>query len=368
MTSLGGRPLKVLMVTPRFPPDLGGTERHVYEVSRRLAAVGCEMSVLCTDRSGQRTGIEVHDGVRVERVRAWPARRDYYLAPGLWRAMAREDCDLVHVQSYHTAVAPLAMARAITLGVPFVVTFHGGGHSSVVRHRLRPVQRRVLRPLLRRAARLVAVARFEINLYGQELRLPPGRFALIPNGVETPSGKAVAREPVVATIGRLERYKGQERVLEAFPLVLGSRPDVGLWIVGDGPQEKALRQRAAALGVAERVEFIRVPSDEPYAMASLLARVGLAVSLSEFETHPLTALEAVASGTVPLVADTSGLHELAEDGLASAIPLGSSREEIAQAILQRLDSKEPAPAARLPTWDDCASQLLELYRDVLCGS
>src|SRR5579859_978082 len=99
MTSLGGRPLKVLMVTPRFPPDLGGVERHVYEVCKRLAAVGCEVSVLCTDRSGRRTGMEVHDGVRVERVRAWPAERDYYLAPALWPAMAREDCDLVHVQS-----------------------------------------------------------------------------------------------------------------------------------------------------------------------------------------------------------------------------------------------------------------------------
>jgi glycosyltransferase involved in cell wall biosynthesis len=130
----------------------------------------------------------------------------------------------------------------------------------------------------------------------------------------------------------------------------------------------ALRRRAAALGVAERVEFISVPSDEPRAMASLLARVGLVVSLSEFETHPLAALEAVASGSVPLVADTTGLHELAEDGLASAISAGSSREEIAQAILQRLGSTEPAPAARLPTWDDCAAQLLELYRDVICGS
>jgi glycosyltransferase involved in cell wall biosynthesis len=259
------------------------------------------------------------------------------------------------------------MARAITLGVPFILTFHGGGHSSVLRRHLGPAHRRALRPLLRRAAQLVAVARFEIDMYGRELGLPPERFTLIPNGVEKPPDAAIARQPVVATIGRLERFKGHHRVLECFPLILRSRPDVRLWIVGEGPQERALRRRAAKLGVAERVKFISVPSDEPDAMASLMARVGLLVSMSEFETHPLVVLEAVASGSLPLVADTSGLHELAEDGLATAIPLGSSREEIARAILQRLDRPESAPAVQLPTWDDCASQLLDLYREVVHG-
>jgi glycogen synthase len=356
------------MVSPGFPPDLGGVERHVHQVSTRLAAAGCQVSVLCTDRTGARLGTSVHDGVRIERVRAWPAAKDYYMAPGLWSAMGRRQWDLVHVQSYHTAVAPLAMARAITLRVPFVVTFHGGGHSSAMRHRMRPAQRRVLRPLLRRAARLIAVARFEIEAYGRELAVPSERFALIPNGVETPTSVSVARGPIVATIGRLERYKGHDRVLEAFSFVLGAKPDAVLRIVGDGPQEGALRRRAAALGLTDRVEFIRVPSEQPQVMAALLAEVGLVVSLSEFETHPLVALEAVASGSVPLVADTSGLSELAADGLASAIPPGSSPQAIAHAILERLDNPEPAPPVRLPTWDDCAARILELYEDVVCGS
>lgn len=353
------------MVTPQFPPDLGGVERHVYEVSTRLAAAGCEVSVLCTDRSGQRTGTDVQHGVRVERVRAWPANKDYYMAPALWSAMARFEPDVVHVQSYHTAVAPLAMWRAIELEIPFVVTFHGGGHSSVLRNRVRPAHRRALRPMLRRAAKLVAVARFEIDLYGRELGLPADRFALIPNGTEIPAYTAVVREPIVATIGRLERYKGHNRVLESFPLVLASRPDARLWIVGDGPQEIALRRRAAELGVADHVDFISVPTEERQTMASLLARVGLVVCMSEFETHPLVVLEAAASGIVPLVADTSGLRELAEDGLAAAIPLDSSREVIAEAIIQRLDSPEPTPIVRLASWDDCASGLLELYQDVV---
>jgi hypothetical protein len=90
--------------------------------------------------------------------------------------------------------------------------------------------------------------------------------------------------------------------------------------------------------------------------------------ITSLEEHLLVVLETVASERVVPVAGTSGLHELAGDGLATAIPLDSSREELARAILQRLDSPGPPPAVRLPAWDDCDSGLLELYRDAIRGS
>ena len=130
----------------------------------------------------------VHDGVPITTVRAWPRNRDYFLAPRLWREIGRRRPDLIHVQSYHTLVAPLAMLRALVLRIPYVVTFHGGGHSSELRNRVRGLQLRLLRPLLARAARLVAVARFEIDQYGRALRVPPERFVLIPNGTEIDVG------------------------------------------------------------------------------------------------------------------------------------------------------------------------------------
>lgn len=164
---------RVLMVTPRSPLSQGGVERHVMEVSRRLAAAGSTVEVICTEPGGPPLQEENRDGVLIRTLRAWPANRDWCLAPRIWREMGRRPWDVVHVQSYHTLVAPLAMLRALTLGIPYVVTFHGGGHSSDTRNRARRLQRRLLRPLLARAARLVAVARFEIEVYGTELK--PGR-------------------------------------------------------------------------------------------------------------------------------------------------------------------------------------------------
>lgn len=358
--------LRILMVTPRSPLAQGGVERHVMEVSRRMAAAGAEVRVLCSDPEVEGLVVEHLDGVEVRTVRAHPRNRDYYLAPKIWSEMADGEWDLVHVQSYHTLVAPLAMLRARSLGIPYVVTFHGGGHTSDIRNRMRRAQMRLLRPLLARADRLVAVARFEIEEYGAELGVPPERFELIPNGTD-PSFSAAAvngrADPhALATIGRLERYKGHHRVLAAFPGVLEREPRARLLIVGKGPYEGELRKQAAELGVEGRVEFTSVPPDQPGGMAELLSGVSLVVLLSDFETHPLVAIEAAAAKRRLLVADNGGLAELAADGFARPISAREPPAVIAEAIVEELGRPAPEKAPRSTTWDECAAALLDLYR------
>src|SRR5205085_1407497 len=182
--------------------DVGGVETHVHEVSRRLSAAGRSVTVLTTDRTRSLPAAECREGVEIRRVPAWPAERDYYLAPQVFTEIRQGDWDVIHVQSYHTFVPPLAMSAAVRCGTPFVLTFHGGGHTSRMRARLRPLQLLSLRPLLARAARLVAVARFEVDYYSRLLRLPPARFALIPNGVELPAAAPAPppAEPVILSV------------------------------------------------------------------------------------------------------------------------------------------------------------------------
>lgn len=365
----GGSP-RVLMVTPRSPLSQGGVERHVMEVSRRAVAAGAEVEVLCTEPGGPALQEEEREGVTIRTVRAWPANRDWCLAPRIWREMSRRPWDVVHVQSYHTFVAPLAMFRALTLGVPYVVTFHGGGHSSEARNKVRGLQRMLLRPLLARAERLVAVARFEIEQYGGELGLPAEKFALIPNGTDLAFSDSASANgqpqgpPAIASIGRLERYKGHHRVIDAFPYVLKREPEAKLLIVGTGPYEAELRKQAEALGIGENVEFTSTPPDQPTAMAELLQRISLVVLLSDFETHPLVALEAAAAGRRLLVADASGLAELAADGFARAIPLDESAKGVGAAVIEELDKPPQTKRPQLASWDECADELLALYRSL----
>lgn len=361
--------MRVLMVTPRYRPFVGGVEQHVYEVARRLAHAGVLVTVLTTDPRGDLPRREESGGVAVERVRTLLRNGDYYFAPAICRTIMsrRDEWDIVHVQSYHTFVAPFAMLGALCAGLPYVLTFHGGGHSSRLRQRLRGVQRRALRPFVRRAERLIALARFEIELYGRAYGVPRDRFELIPNGLDLPVGGPLPRpvDGLIASVGRLERYKGHHRILAALPEILRQRPEARLWIAGTGPYEEDLRRQARELSVADRVEFRPIPPQQRQRMAEELARAALVVLLSEYETHPLAILEAVSLGRPALVAATSGLAELAERGLAVAIALESSPREVARAVVRELADPHVPETVRLSTWEECALTLTQLYGRVL---
>lgn len=362
-------PIRVLLVTPRYPPYMGGVENHVHQVALRFARLGVDVTVLTTDPSRELPTTERSDGITIRRVRAWPMHSDYYFAPDVYRIIRTGDWDIVHLQSYHTLVAPLTMLAALRANVPYVVTFHGGGHSSRLRNVLRNVQRALLRPLLSRADRLIATAAFEIPFFSKQLHLSSQQFVLIPNGADLPAFTQLPPSHIdhtlIVSIGRLERYKGHHRVLAALPKVLEQRPDVRLWIAGTGPCEQELRRMAQRLGVAHRVDIYAVPTKQREVLASKLSQASVVLLLSEYETHPMAVLEAAALGRPVLVANTSGLSELAEQGVARAIALHSSADQVAQAILEQLNNPFTPARPWLSTWDNCATALLELYQAII---
>jgi len=365
-----GPTIRVLQVCARYLPELGGVERHVAEVARRLGSEGIETAVLTTDASGDLPLSEHIGGVEVRRVPARPTGSDVRFAPGIGAEIRDGRWDVVHVQGIHTFVAPLAMFGALRAGIPFVVTFHTGGHPSRLRRWIRPVQWLALRPLLVRADRLIAVSRFEEELFRTGLRLAPSRFVVIPNGAEIalePSSNGVAPDPdLIVSVGRLERYKGHHRLIAAMPYLAEIRPAARLRIVGDGPYRASLIEMATSLGVSDRVEIAPIRSDDRAALGNLLASAGAVALLSDYEAHPVAVLEALAVGRPVLVADTSGLAEIAADGLATAIDPDAPPADTARALAE-LAVLPTGSGAALPTWSDTTARLAELYRRAAIG-
>lgn len=150
-----------------------------------------------------------------------------------------------------------------------------------------------------------------------------------------------------------------------MPYILKQRPDVRLRVLGFGPYEEALQGLTRRLGLADHVEIRGVPPTERHAMAETLSQAALVALMSEYETHPMAILEAIALRRSILVADTSGLSELTAQGWAHAIPMHSSAEQIASAILDQLHHPFTPPAFTLPTWDDSANDLYQLYQETV---
>lgn len=358
-------PLRVLMVAARYLPDMGGTETHIHEVSRRLASTGnFEITVLATDRTRRRPRREVIDDVTILRVPAWPRDRDYYVAPGVGKLVGQRDrWDLVHCQGIHTPVPVLAMLSAIRAHTPYMVTFHTGGHTLRHRNALRSIQWRVLGPLLRNAASLVAVSRFEANTLSEQAHLRGKSVAVIQNGgtlPPPPPGTQIIPGRIVSC-GRLERYKGHQRVIEALPDVIRYQTQAHLVIIGRGPYEPELLSCAERHGVADRVTIKQLPPADRQAMAVAMAEASVIAAMSDYEAHPVAVMEALSVGRPVVGYDIAGIGDLVADGLVRGVVPGSAASEVAEQLIKTMFIPTPSVLPWLPTWDTSAEELGQLY-------
>lgn len=174
------------------------------------------------------------------------------------------------------------------------------------------------------------------------------------------------RRPLVLAVGRLAAQKGFGVLLEAAALWRDIQPAPRLVIVGEGPLEAQLKDRAASLGLG--VEFAGSRPDVP----ALLACAQVFVLPSVWEGQPLILQEALRAG-VPVVATrVGGIPELTGDGAALLVPPGDPRR-LAEAV--RAVLADPALAARLrraslerarslPGEDEAVAAALAEYRRV----
>ena len=357
---------RVGMITTRAQPEIGGIESHVAEVAVRVAALGYDLEVLTSDRSGRLPKRERMDGYVVRRFRAYPAGRDWYFSPGLFWAALRTKYDVVHVQGIHTLVPPLAMIAAILRRTPFLLTFHTGGNSSAFREKARRTQFKILSPLLRRAHTLIGVSVYEARRFEEIVGLPEGAITVIRNGGSLPPvGQTVTPEPgLVTSVGRLERYKGHHKAIEALPYLLKTHPEARVEILGSGPYESELWALADELGVRDRVSIRLIPPVDRALMGETIARVGVMTLLSDYEAHPVAVMEALAAGRPAVVSRTSGLTELADLGWVVGVDQHASAQETARAIERQLDEPLLPDPAGLPTWETCVAGVVDTYDSI----
>lgn len=358
--------LRIAMASARFPPMMGGTEVHVASVGARLAERGHDVTVLTTVLDPDEEGESSVDGMKIVRMRAWPRRSDLYLAPTMRRRVKAGNFDVVHVQGYHTFVAPAAMSGAVASETPFVVTFHSGGHSSVMRRSIRPLQHVALRHHLSRAHRLIAVSDFEGRYFRDRLRLHDDRFITVPNGVDDVFADALHHEKrnLVSSVGRLEEYKGHQHVIRAFAEVGREQPESSLRIIGTGPYESELRSLVAELSMSDRVEFCNVPPADRSLMAALLGESRVVALASSYESQGIVGSEALACGAGLVVVSGSALADLGVHPAVAVVP-PDDVDALAAAIARQLREPPTGPPPTFPSWDDVAGRLEGVYREAL---
>lgn len=362
---------RVALVAPRYAPDIGGVEEVVRRLAEGARRRGWDADVLATDPSGQLARFDVLDGVPVRRFPTVAGDGVFHVSPslGAWLLRRVREYDLLHLHSYHAAVALTGVVAGRARGVPVVVSphYHRTGHTPL-RRALHVAYRPFGRSMLRGARAVICGSAAEAALVREDAGARV-RTRVVPLGVDAAeilAARPVTPEPgrvAVLSAGRLEPYKQADRVLDAVATLPRAFEAV---VLGEGSQRAVLAERAAEAGLAGRV---RLPGH--VSRAELLGRMRGAdvfVSLSRHESFGLVVAEAAEAGAAVVASDIPAHREVAER-LAERVRFvgpDASAQDVAAAIREAaLLGRAPAGSTAVASWDDTVDATLAVYEEVL---
>lgn len=344
--------MKILQVTPRYPPQSGGVETHVKEISERLVRRGHEVTVVTGDAGGNVATREMRNGVAVRRNHGVAPGGAFHVSPGVAQSVQKLNAELVHAHNYHSL--PVLFAALSVGDARFVITPHyHGGSASDLRNRLHSLYRPLGKWALRRADTVVAVSKWEAKQLADDFRVDA---TVVPNGLNVArfadANPEERSQPYLLCVGRLEEYKGVQHAIMALPSI----PDYDLLVAGNGAYRDELERSAREAGVASRVTFLDyVDSDR---LPGLYAGAEAFLALSSFEAYGMTVGEALAAGTPCVVRERGALVEWADrDGVVGVDSV--SPEAVAKAVAVAL-TQVPQPES-LPTWDAVVEDLCAVF-------
>jgi glycosyltransferase involved in cell wall biosynthesis len=347
LTTLARPPARLVIVVHSV--DRGGAETVLLNLVRALDPVHATARVICLHREGELAASFRAAGCPVEVV-GRRARDPRTLATLLRRF--RRHADAVLTVSHHPQAMTLARFAARLTRTPDIVTVHTMGPNPPGG---RCLPRHVVATLrTSRALVVLAPSQADYLRHAEGVGTRPWTSApqyVIPNGVPpardpVPGEAAAVRaelglgadDTVIGSVGRLVPEKDHETLLRAFARLAPAHPRTRLVVVGGGPQEAALRELAASLGLAGRVVLTGARTD----VGRLLPAFDVFALPSRLEAAPLAVLEAMHHGLPVIATDCGAVADLVTDGKDGyVVPVGDD-----QALAERLALLLDDPAHR----------------------
>jgi D-inositol-3-phosphate glycosyltransferase len=379
----------------------GGLNVYVLELSRKLAALGCQVDIFSRRSSDLLPEVAtLAPGLRAIHLDAGPREAmapetvydhlgDFEKQLSAFAASEGVRYEMVHSHYWLSGLVGTRLRQA--WGVPHVTMFHTLGEvknrSSQVEHESR-LRIEAEASVAMAADAIVCATEHEksllVHLYGAE----PDRIHVIPLGVDLevfrPLDKEAARrelgfkdERIILFVGRLEPLKGVDILINAASM-LESDMECSVLIVGGDETSRAAQAELQALtrdlGMDHRVAFVGAVDHDKLPLFYNAADV--CVVPSHYESFGLVAVEAMACG-VPVVASrVGGLTGTVKDGETGYLIPWLCPEPFAERIEMLLDNealrRSLGEAAREAVaryrWENVARAVLDLYDQLTADS
>lgn len=347
--------MKIVVPTADYPPIEGGISTVTRELSRELAEMGHEVTVVAPgfpemdafDRAQTPVRVVRYGGYNLGPLRAVPLMRKTR------QIIQAGGADLVF--AINPSSGGFAGVRAFRRhGIPFV-TFAYAYEFLKFEHDSFPA--RMLRTVYDKAKAVVAISHFtrerliEFGVSPDKVRVVfPGAKPANPlaaDALEDIRRRYVVDTPrMILSVGRLIPRKGQLDLVRAMPRILREFPDALLMCVGRGPMMKDILRTAHTLGVREQVCCPGMVPDEElaglYQLCALFALPAGEGKGGHVEGFGLVYSEAHAHGKPVVAGRAGGAPDAVHDGETGLLVTPGDVDGLAEAVLLLLRDPERA--------------------------
>ncbi len=389
--------MKILQVSNSFKYawESGGMARTAYDLSKHLVQRGHEVTVFATEKGLSkdfkvtRNQPVIVDGIETyyfRNVSNYLAERTFtipYRLPFAARKRLKE-FDVIHIHDYRRLAVPVIHYYARKYNVPYVLQAHGSLTTFFQKGWLKRTFDAVWGfRILKDASKAIAVTRIEAEQY-KHMGVSEDRIEVISHGIDLsefdnlPGRGEFRREydldskqKIILYLGRIDKIKGLDLLVEAFTELSKSLNSVRLVIVGPVSRDlPSLKKLVADLGIGNKVLFTGPLYEEEKLKAYVDADVY--VLPSSYEMFGITALEACACGTPVIVTDRCGVADVINGQAGLVVP--HDEEQLRQALLhmlgddklrQEFGEKGKSLVRAKFNWEKIAKQVERVYKEIL---
>ncbi|NKB28872.1 MAG: glycosyltransferase [Rhodobacteraceae bacterium] len=377
--------MNILLYMPNYLPATryGGPIRSGHGLAKALVKAGHRVQVFTTDVDGpDRSDVPLDtpldvDGVTVRYFATRPPHRLYF-CPAMAKSVsaALADADVLHLNGCYLWPGPALARLARRAGVPYVTSPRGMLQRDLIAGKSALAKRLWIagfeRRLLATAGAIHATSEGEAcGIRSLALDLRP--VHVIGNGIDPPAlplsaspiWKGVPQGRRVAFLGRLDRMKGVDLVLQAAALVGGTQLRIA------GPDPIGLRAALTNAGlVGPGVQFVG-PLDDA-AKWAFLAGADVLVAPSLHESFGIAVAEALDVGTPVITTPGVGISPVVAELVASCV-VDRTPDALAHALrgllsdparCRRIADRTPGRIAREFGWPRIAGKFTRVYRSI----
>ncbi|MCK4401029.1 GT4 family glycosyltransferase PelF [bacterium] len=323
--------------------DIGGAERQLVELVKRLDKDKYNITVCCITRGGpfeedlRKLGIEYH-------ILYKKFKLDFTVIFRLIHLIRRKKIDLVHTWMFTSNT--WGRIAAWIAGVPVIIAEEHGAFYSSLRHQIS-----VDKLLLKCTDKIITVSDNLKESVERIGKIPHEKIIAIHNGIDinefsTSINNANLKNelkidsecPVVGIVARLDPLKDHESFLKAAGHIVKELPEVRFLIVGDGELMGKLESLAGEIGLREKVIFAGFRQD----INNILSIIDVFVLCSTSEALGIAILEAMACSKPVVATNVGGIPEVVDDGRTGILVPPENPQALADGIIRLLKNKEEA--------------------------